>query len=57
MCNILELSGVFVCLGRLVKFSVPGGTEKIAGLWFARRGSVPRLTYVFMTEYNYYGIM
>ena len=28
MCNMLELSGFFVCLG--------GGTEKNAGLWFAR---------------------
>lgn len=26
--------------------SVPGGTEKITGLWFVRGGSIPRLTYV-----------
>ena len=36
MCNILELSGLFVCLGRLDKFSGTWGREKIAGLWFAR---------------------
>ena len=28
----------------MLSFSVPGGTEKIAGLWFAIGGSVPRLT-------------
>ena len=32
---MLELSGLFVCLGDLLYFSVPGRTEKIAG-WFAR---------------------
>ena len=36
MCNILELSGLFVCLTDLSSFSLPGGTEKIAGLWIAR---------------------
>ena len=30
--------------GDLLRFSVPGGTEKIAGLWFAKGGSLPRLT-------------
>ena len=34
----------FVCLeGGLIRFSVPGATEKIAGLWFIRGVSVPRL--------------
>ena len=28
----------------LLRFSVPGGTEEIAGMWFARGGLVPRLT-------------
>ena len=36
MYNILELSGLFVYLGDL-SFSVPGGTEKSAGLSFTRR--------------------
>ena len=30
--------------GGLLSFSMPGGIEKIAGLWFARGGSAPRLT-------------
>ena len=34
----------FVCLGDLLSFSVFGETEKIAGLWFATGGSVPKLT-------------
>ena len=34
MCNILELSRLFVCLGGLNKFFEVWGTEKIAGLWF-----------------------
>ena len=29
--------------GGVLRFSVPGGTEKIAGLWFIRDVSVPRL--------------
>ena len=43
MCNVLQLAGLFVCLGDLLSFSVVGGkggregvTDKIAGLWFAR---------------------
>ena len=45
MCNTLELSGLLLCLGGdLLSFSMPGETEKIAGLWFARGGSVPMLT-------------
>ena len=28
----------FECLRDLLSFSVSGGTEEIAGLWFARRG-------------------
>ena len=35
MCNILELSG------DLLSLSVPGGTEKIAALWFARGYQYP----------------
>ena len=40
MCNTLELSGLFVCLGGgdLLSFSLHGGTKKIAGLWFAGGG-------------------
>ena len=41
---------------------MPGGTEKIAGLWFARGGSVPRLTLCqgdnyttgYLLDYNYF---
>ena len=35
---MLELLGLFVCLGGLIKFfsAWGGGTEKVAGLWFAR---------------------
>ena len=47
MCNTFELYIMaFVCLGGgggLLRFSVPGATEKIAGLWFIRVVSVPRL--------------
>ena len=28
MCTILELSGLFVCLGDLLSFTVPGGQKK-----------------------------
>ena len=42
---MLELSGLFVCLegmgleGRgILSFSVLGGTEKVAGLWYKLRG-------------------
>ena len=38
MYSMLELSGLFVYLGDLLSFSVPGGTEKVVGLWFAREG-------------------
>ena len=45
MSNMLELSGLFVCLRRLVQFvSAWGDRKKIAGLWFVNGGSVPRLT-------------
>ena len=40
MFKVLELSGLLVCLGDL-RFSVPGGTEEIAGLWFARGDQYP----------------
>ena len=39
MCNILKVSGHFVCPGGTLRFSVPfggKGTEKIVALWFAR---------------------
>ena len=50
MCNMMELSGLFLCLGGLIKFFSAWGTEEITGLWFAMGGggeeerSVPRLT-------------
>ena len=36
MSNTLELSGLFVCLGQLIKFFSTSRDRKIAGLWFAR---------------------
>ena len=41
---MLESSGLFVCLVGLVHFFSAWGREKSAGLWFATRGSAPRLT-------------
>ena len=35
MCNMMELSGLFMCLGGLIKFFSAWGTEEITGLWFA----------------------
>ena len=35
---MLELSGLFVCLGDSLSFSVPEGTEKIAGCGLLGRG-------------------
>ena len=43
MFKVLELSGLFVCLGGLVKIFSDWRTEEIAGFWFAGGGSVPRL--------------
>ena len=36
MRNMLHLSGIFVYLGRLIKFFSVWGTENNAGLWFAK---------------------
>ena len=44
MGNTLEFSVLFVCLS----FSVPPGTEKIAGLWFARVVSTQAGTVVYI---------
>ena len=38
MSNILELSGLFVCLGDLLSFSVHEGTEKKCWVAFLMRG-------------------
>ena len=38
MFKVLELSRLFVCLGDLLRFSVPGETEEIVGLSFAGGG-------------------
>ena len=38
MYNTLELSGIPVCLGGLIKFFSAWGTEEIAGFWFAITG-------------------
>ena len=42
--NIGLKSKLFVYLGVLRGFSVPRGTEKIAGLWFAWGDQYPGLT-------------
>ena len=63
MCNILELSGHFVCPGGTLRFSVPfggKGTEKIVALWFARGWdkeggrSVLRLTLCLQKKFSTY---
>ena len=41
MFKVLELSGLFVCLGGLVKILSAWGTEEIAGLWFAKGDQYP----------------
>ena len=49
MCNMLELSGLLVCLGRLVNFLSAWevgrgggvGWTEVSGLWFARRDQYP----------------
>ena len=46
------IRGFFVCLGDLLSFSVPERTGQIAGLWFARGGSVPRLTLSTFPVFN-----
>ena len=38
MCNMMELSGLFLCLGGLIKYFSVWGTEKITGLWFSMGG-------------------
>ena len=42
--KLLELSGLFDCLGGLVKIFIAWGRKETAGLWFPAEGSVPRLT-------------
>ena len=49
MCNMLELSGLLVCLGRLINFLSAWevgrgggvGWTEVSGLWFARRDQYP----------------
>ena len=41
MFKVLELSGLFVCLGGLVKILSAWGTEEIGGLWFAKGDQYP----------------
>ena len=55
MCNILELSGLFVRLGGLVKFLVPGGTEEIARLWFTWGDQYPGLHYDISVKVTHNG--
>ena len=42
--NIAIIRAFCLPWGYLSRFLVPAGTEEIAGLWFARWGSVPRQT-------------
>ena len=46
MFKVLELSGLFVCLGGLVKILSAWGTEEIGGLWFAKGDQYPGWHYV-----------
>ena len=49
ICNTLELSGSFVCLGGIDKFFIAwrgGEVEKIAGFWFDRRYRYPGWHYL-----------
>ena len=41
MFKVLELLGIFVRLGGLVKILSAWGTEEIAGLWFTRGDQYP----------------
>ena len=41
MCNLLELSELFVCPGELGQFFSTWGDRKIAGLWFAQGDQYP----------------
>ena len=50
MCNMLELSGLFVCLEGLIKFFSAWGTETIAGLWFARGSSTQADTVLVLKQ-------
>ena len=43
MSKVSELSRLLSVSGDLVRSSVPGGTEKIAGCGLLEGGSVPRL--------------
>ena len=52
MCNT-KYQDFWCVWENLLSFSVPGGTEKIAGLWLARGGSVPRLTQCFGWHSNF----
>ena len=44
----IEIARAFCLLGYLLRFSVPKGTEKIAGLWFAWGDQFPGWHYVFI---------
>ena len=41
MFEVLGLSGLLSSMEDLLRFPVPGGTEEIAGLWFARGDQYP----------------
>ena len=51
MFKILELSGFLSAWGDLLRFSVPGRTEEIAGLLFTGGGSVSIVDRAFLTPY------
>ena len=54
MCIKQQLSGLLVCLGRTCSvFSVPRGTEKIAGLWFARTAQYSGWHYAKSDHFKY----
>ena len=53
MFKVLELSGLFVCLGGLVKTSKPEGTEEIAGLWFTRAISTQAIQILSISFFSF----
>ena len=55
MCNTLELSVLFVSFGGLSKCFSAWGTEKIAGLWFARGNQYPGWHYALVLSHRRLG--
>ena len=54
MFKVLELSQLFVCLGKLLRILVPGGPEEIAELWFTRGDKCPGWNYACVSRWIKY---